>query len=95
MIEKGRKGAKGQGATASVHADFSSAVEVHSVISSYHSLCLRKRASRGYLEGPNRSYVQKVMTILRTLRSAVKADENLGGNSRNKINWCPNLSHLL
>ena len=57
-----------------------------------------ERASRGYLARLNRSSVEKVMAILRTLRSAVKADGNLGGNSRKKINYYivkPNLSRIL
>ena len=57
-----------------------------------------KRDSRGYLARLNRSSVEKVMAILRTVRSAVKADGNLGENSRKKINYYivkPNLSHIL
>ena len=61
-------------------------------------LFIFERASRGYLARLNRIFVKNVMTILRTLRSAVKAGGNLGGNSRKKINYYivkPNLSHIL
>ena len=65
---------KVQGATASVQAEFRGSIEVQSVINTI--LFVFERASRGYLASLNRSFMEKVMTILQILRSAVKADGN-------------------
>ena len=88
---------KGQGAAASVRAYSASDFEVQSVLNAYHSLRLRKSFA-WYPARLNRSSVEKVMAILRTLRSTVKADGNLGGNSLKKKNYYivkPNLSYFL
>ena len=77
MIEKDRKNVqKCQGSAASVRAHLPTSLKSNQYL--IHTiLFIFERASRGYLEHLNRSSVEKVMAILRTLRSAVKIRRKL------------------